>query len=86
MNNASTFDRLVLCGLALFVVCAFMKSCMVRAVTGMASRTVGTTMKASAPITRAIMNRARAALGSLTQPFCKERENLSDATTSSHLG
>ena len=86
MNNASTFDRLVLCGLALLVIVSFLNSCTARAVTAVASRIVQTTMKTSGPLARIVMNGARAALGAMTQPFCKDRENLSDATTSSHHG
>ena len=61
MNNASTFDRLVLCGLALFIVTTFLASCMASVATTVVSRTVKTTTKAAGAVARVTMVGARAA-------------------------
>ncbi|MEM8743798.1 MAG: hypothetical protein AAGF14_04085 [Pseudomonadota bacterium] len=52
MNNASTFDRLVLCGLALFVITTFLASCISGAATTVVSRTLKTASKATAAVVR----------------------------------
>ncbi len=61
MNNASTFDRLVLCGLALFIVTTFLASCLASAATTVVARTVKTTTNAASAVARFTMAGVRVA-------------------------
>lgn len=74
MRCTSRTDRLVVRGLLLCLVSAFLSGCMAGAAVSVVSQTVKTTAKAAGTAARITMDGARAASHTITRPFRNDED------------
>ena len=77
MKSVSSFDRLVVRGLLLCVMSAFLTGCMASAAVSVVSQTVKTTAKVAGTAARITLDGAKAASHTITKPFRKAEEDVS---------
>ncbi len=75
MKSASSFDRLVVCGLLLCLMSAFLTGCMAGAAVSVASKTVKTTAKVAGSAARITWKGAKAASHTISKPFREDEED-----------